>query len=171
MIILGGQPMQPDPDRRIRLDNPAMLVAFMFGAGLAPRAPGTFGTLAAIPVYLALSGMTSTGYLVITALVSLLGVVAADKAARQLGVHDHPGIVIDEVAGYLVTMAFVPFSWSAVAAGFVLFRVFDILKPWPIRWLDRRVEGGVGIVLDDLVAGVLAGVCLLAMSAVGVQLP
>ncbi len=161
--------MAEKPRPPVRLDSPALAVAFMFGAGLAPKAPGTFGTLAAVPLYLALSGVEYIGYLVITALVTVLGVVAADRASEQLGVHDHPGIVIDEVAGYLVTMAFVPFSWAATVAGFLLFRLFDIVKPWPIRWLDRRVGGGFGIMVDDLVAGVLAGLCLLALSAVGVQ--
>lgn len=142
------------------LKEPALFFALGFGSGLAPKAPGTFGTLAAVPIYLLCAGLPPLAYAALLAVLSLLGIYWCGKAAERLGVHDHPGIVWDEVAGFLLTMALVPASPATVAAGFALFRAFDILKPWPIRWLDRHVHGGLGIMLDDLLAGALAAACL-----------
>lgn len=142
------------------LRDPVHFLALGFGSGLSPWAPGTFGTLAAIPLYLLLQSLSLPLYLVITAVLFVIGVFICDLSARKLGVHDHPGIVWDEVVGYLVTMAAAPAGWFWVVAGFVLFRLFDILKPWPIRFIDRRVAGGLGIMLDDLLAGVLAALLL-----------
>lgn len=143
------------------LRNPIYMLAFGFGSGLVPKAPGTFGTLAAIPIYLLLVGYFSQNvYWVFLIAACILGVSICGYAARGMGVHDHPGIVWDEIAGFLLTMAWAPFSWLAVLAGFVFFRLFDILKPWPISWLDRQVHGGLGIMLDDLLAGLLAALCL-----------
>jgi len=141
---------QPD------MKNPIHFLAFGFGSGLAPKAPGTFGTLAAIPIYLLIAQQTLWVYLLITLIVSIAGIYICDKTSRDMGVHDHGGIVWDEIAGYLITMIAVPFSWTAVITGFVLFRLFDILKPWPISWLDKKVGGGLGIMLDDIVAGLFA---------------
>jgi len=143
-----------------RWRNPVHLLACGFGSGLMPQAPGTYGTALAIPLYLLLVPLPLTGYLAVLALLTLLGIWACDRAARDFGVHDHQSIVWDEVLGYLVTMALAPPGWLAIVAGFVLFRFFDIIKPWPIRQVDRRVEGGFGIVLDDLLAGVYAGLVL-----------
>ena len=95
-------------------------------------------------------------YLVATALVVAVGIWACGRTARELGVHDHPGIVLDEVAGFLVTMTALPLDWRWIAAGFVVFRILDIVKPWPISLVDRRVRGGLGIMLDDVIAGALA---------------
>ncbi len=137
--------------------DPIHFLAFGFGSGLAPKAPGTFGTVAAIPVYLLLSLLASLpGYLVITALFSVVGIWICDKTSKDLGVHDHSGIVWDEIVGYLITMILVPLTWYWVLAGFVLFRFFDILKPWPISILDKKVSGGFGIMVDDIVAGVFS---------------
>ncbi len=137
--------------------DPIHFLAFGFGSGLAPKAPGTFGTVAAIPVYLLLSLLVSLpGYLVITALFSVVGIWICDKTSKDLGVHDHSGIVWDEIVGYLITMILVPLTWYWVLAGFVLFRFFDILKPWPISILDKKVSGGFGIMVDDIVAGVFS---------------
>jgi phosphatidylglycerophosphatase A len=97
---------------------------------------------------------------VIVALLALAGITICGQAASRLGVHDHPGIVWDEIVGYLVTMAFAPSGWLWIGLGFVLFRLFDIVKPWPIRWCDRQVGGGLGIMLDDLLAGVLSAALL-----------
>ncbi len=138
------------------LTDPGHLIALGFGAGCAPRAPGTFGTLIGMALYLGLHGLPLAGYLAATAAVIVLGIVVCGRAARRLGVHDHPSIVWDEVAGYLVTMCGVPTGWAWVLAGFLLFRLLDIAKPWPIRWFDRRVSGGLGIMADDLVAGLVA---------------
>lgn len=135
-------------------------IAFGLGFGLAPRAPGTFGTLAAIPLYWLLSPLSPGAYLGVVALLFGLGVWACGRTARDLGDHD-PGVIVwDEVVGYLAAMAFAPVGWSSVLAGFLLFRLFDIWKPWPICWLDRRVRGGLGIMLDDLAAGIFAGLLL-----------
>ncbi len=137
--------------------DPIHFLAFGFGSGLAPKAPGTFGTVAAIPVYLLLSLLASLpGYLVITALFSVVGIWICDKTSKDLGVHDHSGIVWDEIVGYLITMILVPLTWYWILAGFVLFRFFDILKPWPISILDKKVSGGFGIMVDDIVAGVFS---------------
>ncbi len=145
---------------RPRLSRPVHWLAFGLGAGLAPKAPGTFGTLAAVPLYLLLAPLPLPAYLAVVAVLALLGIGVCGRTARDLGVHDHPGIVWDEVVGYLLTMSAAPPGWGWVLAGFVLFRLFDILKPWPIGWLDRRIGGGLGIMLDDLLAGALALVVL-----------
>ena len=131
-------------------------LAFGAGAGLAPRAPGTAGTAAAIPVYLVVAAQPIAAYVVVTALVIAAGVWACGRTARDLGVHDHPGIVLDEIAGFLVTMIALPPDWPWIVAGFVAFRVFDVAKPWPISLADRRIGGGLGIMLDDVMAGILA---------------
>lgn len=131
-------------------------IAFGFGAGRAPLAPGTFGTLVGIPFYLMLNSLPVWQYLAVCAVLFSVGIWLCGAAARTLGVHDHPGIVWDEIVGYLVTMTAAPAGWLWVLIGFALFRIFDILKPWPIRAIDRHVQGGLGIMLDDLLAGILA---------------
>ena len=136
--------------------NPIHFFAFGFGSGLAPKAPGTFGTLAAIPIYLLLAPLSLSNFLIVLFVLCLFSIYIAGKSAQMLGVHDHGGIVIDEICGYLVTMALAPPGWQWVIIGFVLFRIFDIFKPWPINLLDKRISGGLGIVLDDLMAGIYA---------------
>lgn len=136
--------------------NPINFLAFGFGSGLAPKAPGTFGTLASIPVYYLLSHLGSNYYILSCILIAIIGIYICDYTAKKLKVHDHPGIVWDEFAGFFITMIGVSFSWTNVAIGFVLFRIFDILKPWPINWLDQKVSGGFGIMIDDVLAGVFA---------------
>jgi phosphatidylglycerophosphatase A len=145
--------------------NPVHLLAFGFGAGTSRWAPGTAGTLVAVPLFLLMQGLSPVLYLAITAILFGVGVWLCEVATRDLGVHDHPGIVWDEIVGYLLTMAAAPPSagWAWVIAGFLLFRLFDIAKPWPIRWADRRVEGGFGIMIDDVLAAVYAGLVLLGL--------
>lgn len=155
--------------KRPRMSNPIHFLAFGFGTGLAPKAPGTFGTLAALPLWWLLVQFPWPIYLLALALVIAVGPWLCGRTARDLGVHDHGGIVWDEIAGYLLTMLWVlaePASWQLALGGFLLFRLFDITKPWPIGWLDRHVEGGRGIMLDDLVAALYAG-GLLALIASG----
>ncbi|OOZ36817.1 phosphatidylglycerophosphatase A family protein [Solemya velesiana gill symbiont] len=142
----------PKPD----WTNPVHLLAFGMGSGAAPKAPGTVGTLAAIPLFLGLRHLPPEAYIVLVAAMFLVGIWLCGKTSRDLGVHDHGGIVWDEWVGLLVTLWMIPPGWMWLVAGFLLFRLFDILKPWPIGWLDRRVSGGFGIMLDDLVAGLLA---------------
>ena len=142
------------------MSNPVLFLAFGFGSGLAKKMPGTMGTLAAIPVYLAFIGTNFWVYSALTILVAVTGIWICESAAKRLGEHDYGGIVWDEVAGFLITRWWVPFSWSAVLFGFILFRIFDIVKPWPIKWIDQKVDGGLGIMLDDVLAGILAAVVL-----------
>ncbi len=148
---------------RARLSDPVHFLALGFGSGLSPKAPGTMGTLAAIPLYLLIAWLPLAAYLALVVVVCAAGIWICDRAARDFGVHDHPAIVWDEIAGFLVAMIAVPLGLLWVVLGFVLFRFFDILKPWPIRSLDRRVHGGVGIMLDDVVAGVFTLVILHAL--------
>jgi phosphatidylglycerophosphatase A len=147
------------------LGNWVHLLAFGFGAGCSPKAPGTMGTLLAVGLYLPLSRLSLPVYALVLLGVVLLGIWLCGRAARDLGVHDHPGIVWDEIAGFLLTMFAAPTGWWWIVLGFALFRLFDIWKPWPIRWLDRRVAGGWGIMLDDLVAGLFAALCLQGLAA------
>ena len=135
------------------LTNPVHFLAFGLGSGLSPKAPGTVGTVAAIPFYLLMQPLSLPVYLVILLLATLVGIWLCGKSSKDLGVHDHPGIVWDEFCGFWLTMIAAPTGWLWVLIGFVLFRVFDILKPWPIRWLDKHVHGGLGIMVDDLLAG------------------
>jgi len=144
-------PLQAKPCARVFRD-PVHFLALGFGSGCAPKAPGTFGTLAAIPLYLLLQPLPLWIYLLLTAAGFVLGVWVCDRTARDLGVHDHPAIVWDEVIGYWITMIAAPPGWLWVMAGFALFRLFDILKPWPIQQADRKVGGGFGIMFDDVLA-------------------
>ena len=136
--------------------DPKFFLAFGFGSGLSPIAPGTCGTIAAIAVYYLLSDLSALSYLLLVVLLTVLGIILCDKVSLQLGVHDHPGIVIDEIVGYLITMLLSPPGWAWVLLGFFLFRLFDIWKPWIISMVDKRVHGGVGIMLDDILAGIAA---------------
>jgi phosphatidylglycerophosphatase A len=138
-------------------------LAFGFGSGLARYAPGTFGTLASIPLYLAISHLPPWLYAVTVIAAFALGVWICDKVSQDLRVHDHGGIVFDEFVGYWITMFLMPVTWSSVLAGFAMFRLFDIWKPGPIRWCDRHVQGGFGIMFDDVVAGVVACITLHAI--------
>lgn len=140
--------------------NPDHFFAFGFGSGLAPKAPGTFGTLAAIPIFLIIQDLPWLLYLSWLIVTFALGVFWCDRSSQQLGVHDHGGIVWDEFVGFWATMFMAPAGWAWVLLGFVLFRVFDVLKPWPISWLDKKVHGGFGIMVDDLLAGIYAGISL-----------
>jgi len=142
------------------LARPVHLLSLGFGTGLAPRAPGTVGTLAALPLYWLLHSLSAWQYVLVVAALFGLGVYLCGATARVLGVHDHPGIVWDEVVGYLLTLVAVPYDWRWVALGFVLFRLFDIWKPWPISRLDRGLRGGFGIMFDDLVAALYASVLM-----------
>jgi phosphatidylglycerophosphatase A len=140
------------------LSDPVLFLAFGFGSGLAKKAPGTLGTLAAVPVYWLFAQTNIFVYSLLTVAVTVGGIWICGVATEKLGEQDFGGIVWDEIAGYLITMWLVPFTWQAMVLGFLLFRVFDIIKPWPIKWVDQRVEGGFGVMLDDVLAGVFAGI-------------
>lgn len=138
------------------LSSPVHFLAFGFGSGLSPKAPGTMGTLAAIPLYLLLVQLPLWGYVLVSLLVAVAGVWICRESSRRLGVHDHGGIVWDEFSGFFLTMLAAPQGWKWIMLGFVLFRLFDIWKPWPIRLADSKVEGGFGIMLDDWLAAIYA---------------
>lgn len=141
--------------------NPVHFLAFGLGSGAAPWAPGTVGTAAAVIPYLLwiqfLSPILFVSLLVVT---FVIGVWLCEKTSEDLGVHDHSGIVWDEFVGYWLTMFLAPQGWEWALVGFVLFRFFDILKPWPVKWADRRVPGGFGIMIDDVLAGLYAWIIL-----------
>jgi len=145
------------------LRDPVHFLAFGFGAGLVPRAPGTAGTLVAVPLIMFIGTLGFTAYVMATTLICLAGVYICDASAKKLGVHDHPGIVWDEIAGFAITMLAVPHTWQWLVTGFALFRLLDIVKPWPIREADHRLRGGLGIMLDDVMAGFFAAAILYAL--------
>lgn len=140
--------------------NPVHFLAFGLGSGAVPKAPGTFGTLAAIPIWLLFADLSLPYYLGLLVASFVLGIWLCGRTSSDMGVHDHGGIVWDEFVGLWITFISLPAGWGWILLGFLLFRLFDILKPWPIGWADRRVSGGLGIMLDDVLAGVMALACL-----------
>jgi phosphatidylglycerophosphatase A len=164
-----------DPERTAGSANPRVKpdwrrwhhwLAFGLGSGLAPVAPGTWGTLAALPLYLLMAPLPVWAYVAAVAVLFALGIWVCGETARDLGLDDPSAIVWDEWVGLLATLALVPEGWGWLLAGFALFRLIDILKPWPIRLLDRSVHGGLGIMLDDLVAGLTAWLVLQGLAFV-----
>ncbi|HEC28299.1 MAG TPA: phosphatidylglycerophosphatase A [Gammaproteobacteria bacterium] len=145
--------------------RPDCVIACGFGTGAAPYAPGTFGTLVALPLYWFMQFLSAPVYLALCLLLFIAGVWVCDRTAKLLKVHDHPGIVWDEVVGFLITMFMAPTGWVWWVIGFLLFRLFDIVKPWPIRLLDRQVGGGFGIMVDDGLAGIFAAISLQIIAA------
>lgn len=143
--------------------NPLYFIAFGFGSGAMPFAPGTFGTLMAIPFYLVFRPLPLWAYLIFVVLVIAGSSWLCERLSRQIDVHDHPGMCIDEFAGFFVTMINAPHGIGWILLGFGLFRLFDILKPWPISFLDENVHGGFGMVLDDVVAGIFAMLIIQAL--------
>ena len=148
------------------LAQPVHLIAFGFGAGLFPKAPGTAGTqLAVVPAW-RIAGWSLQAKAVLIAALFIFGVWICGESARRLQSHDHPAIVWDEVVGYLATCLMLPAEPLWLLLAFVLFRFFDIVKPWPIRDLDHRLRGGIGIMLDDIVAAAMATACLLLVRSI-----
>jgi phosphatidylglycerophosphatase A len=162
--VRGSNISQPEPqqvaptklDVKFLCSAPIHFLALGFGTGLAPKAPGTFGTLAGLPFVLLIPYMTELHYAALIAIFALWGVHICGKTARNAGVHDHGAIVWDEIVGFMLTMWLSPISWLTVSVGFLLFRLFDILKPWPISYVDKHCHGGLGIMLDDILAGLAA---------------
>ncbi|SFZ75473.1 phosphatidylglycerophosphatase A family protein [Chitinimonas taiwanensis] len=150
-------PAQRQVDCKLLLSHPAHFLSLGFGSGLAPKAPGTFGSLAAIPFYLLLSLWLSPMQIALLAIpLFLLGIWACDKTGKALGVSDHGAIVWDEIVAMLPLLAMAGTAPLALAAAFALFRLFDISKPWPISWFDARIKGGFGVMLDDALAALPA---------------
>jgi phosphatidylglycerophosphatase A len=156
--------------RRVALRTPAGWFAFGFGSGLARVAPGTMGTLAAVPFALLLKQLPGPVYGVALAALFLAGVWFCGAASRALGHRDPGGIVWDEMVGYWLTVALLPPAWAWWLAAFVLFRFFDILKPWPIRQVERSFGGGLGIMLDDVIAALYAMLVLAGLQYLRGQL-
>jgi len=151
-----------DPaDRRRLMASPAGWIACGFGSGFTPKAQGTFGSLAAIVPWLLLRGLSMPAWVGVIVVAFVIGVWACNISGRILGVDDHRSLVWDEFVGLWITLlpALVA-PWWAVVVGFTLFRLFDVWKPWPIAWFDRRVKGGFGVMLDDVIAGAFAGIAL-----------
>ena len=161
--------MKWSADPRI-LRQPVHFLAFGFGAGLAPKAPGTFGTLVAVPIVACVMHFGGQVHVSFTVAAFLAGIWICGESARRLGVHDHSGIVWDEIVGFSVTMLAAPPNWYWLVTGFVLFRLFDIWKPYPIRLLDANVKGGLGVMVDDLFAAFYAYLAFLAFVFVMVSL-
>ncbi|OSN06587.1 phosphatidylglycerophosphatase A [Lonsdalea iberica] len=137
--------------------NPWHFLATGLGSGLSPWMPGTVGSLAAIPLWYLMILLPWQLYSLLVMLSIGIGVYLCQRTAKDIGVHDHGSIVWDEFVGMWITLMAVPsMHWRWVAAGFLLFRLLDIWKPWPIRWFDRNVHGGMGIMVDDVIAGVVA---------------
>ncbi len=145
---------------RLLLD-PRHCLSFGFGSGLLRWAPGTMGTIASIPPWILLSRLELLPYLAVLVTGFIVGIYLCDFSSRALGVHDHGGIVWDEFVGFWITMISVPaVNWQWILAGFVLFRFFDIVKPWPVKLADKRIGGGFGIMIDDVLAGIYALGCM-----------
>ena len=145
------------------LRNPVHLLAFGFGSGTAARAPGTWGSLAAIPAWFCFAWLPPVAYWGIVLLAFVIGIWLCGKTAADLKVHDHGGIVWDEFVGMWIALGLIPDNIYGILMAFTLFRLFDVLKPWPISWLDEYLPGGLGIMVDDVVAGFMALLCLLAI--------
>jgi len=142
------------------LKRPACFLGLGFGSGLASKAPGTFGTLVAVPIYLLLQNLSLPFYLAIVLIAFIAGIWICQKSADWLRQNDPSAVVWDEIVGYLVTMIAAPAGWQWMVLGFVFFRFFDILKPWPINLADKAIHGGLGIMVDDVIAGFFAFVCV-----------
>ncbi len=154
--------MQNDKNqlRRKVLRDPVNLLAFGLGTGLSPVAPGTAGSLLGLALAWATMELPITARILVTIALIVIGIWLCGESARRIAVHDHPGIVWDEIAGIYSALLVAPPSIWAWALGFGLFRLFDVWKPWPIRDLDHRLKGGLGIMLDDLVAALYTALIL-----------
>ena len=148
------------PTFRQLLANPAHFLAFGFGSGLFAKAPGTAGTLLGILAWMFLVNLSLVTYIIVIVIAALAGIYFCGKTARDLNVHDHSGIVWDEIVGIWLAMILVPVTWGWIFVSFLLFRFFDILKPWPISWIDKNISGGIGIMADDLLAGGFTAIVL-----------
>lgn len=139
------------------------IIATFFNIGKISKAPGTVATLATVPLVYALSLTNGIVYMVFCLLLFPVGILAAEFHERKLGTHDSSEIVIDEVLGFLIAMTWVPITWQSMLVGFFLFRVLDILKPFPIGYIDKKVHGGLGVIADDVVAGIAVNVLMQVM--------
>lgn len=148
------------PNFKLLIAHPAYFFALGFGSGLAPKAPGTFGTLIGLPLFWLMLDLTFATQLTIILLLFLLGIYCCDKTGKALGVSDHGGIVWDEIVAIMLVLTFTPNQWLWWLIAFLLFRLFDIWKPYPIRQFDAKLKNGFGVMFDDLLAAIYAIVSL-----------
>jgi phosphatidylglycerophosphatase A len=146
--------------KRSLIRNFLKKLAIFFGVGLSPKAPGTVATLATIPLFMLLNWAGPLVYMIFTFLLVPVGIIAAEVYEQDMGGHDRQEIVIDEVVGFLITMVWLPMTWQAILIGFVLFRLLDITKPLFIGYLDKKIQGGLGVMMDDIAAGVVASLVM-----------
>lgn len=157
-----GKPERPETTPPTLWRDPWQFIAFGFGSGAIRPAPGTWGTLVGLAFVPLLLQLPAAVFLALILLASVFGCWLCGRVSRDLGVHDHGGIVWDEIVGIWITCWLLPAGWPWLLAAFLLFRLLDIVKPWPIRWVDRQVHGGTGIMLDDVLAGLIAWLLLQA---------
>lgn len=141
--------------------NPIELIACGFGIGAIPWMPGTFGTILGIIFYIFLSRFSLLTYIIIAIFLFIFGVIICDITNRRFGTFDHPAAVWDEIVGFLFVMIGIPKVWYYIFIGFILFRIFDVWKPWPISWLEKNIIGGLGVMIDDIVAALYSWIILI----------
>jgi phosphatidylglycerophosphatase A len=156
------------PDFKFLLRHPAHFLALGFGSGLTPKAPGTVGTLVAVPLFLALIAMPEMTHYIVIALLFLLGIPICTRTGLALGASDHSSMVWDEIVAFMLVLKFTPLHWAWWLLAFALFRLFDIWKPFPIRQCDAKLKGGFGVMADDILA---AGYTLLVLKALQWMMP
>lgn len=157
--------LKTNPKNNIRkvFTDPIYFIGFGFGSGLLPKAPGTWGTLITIPLVMMLSYAPIYVYILLTIGLLIVGAMVSEKISKEIGIHDFGGVNVDEVVGFLIVMLPFPCHWSYLLLGFVLFRFFDIIKPFPIGWVDKHIHGGWGMMLDDVVASIM---CIVTMMVI-----
>jgi phosphatidylglycerophosphatase A len=151
------------PNVRFLLQHPAHFFGLGFGSGLAPTAPGTFGTLVGFPLFWLISVYALSTQLIIIFTLFLIGIYFCGVTGKAIGVSDHGGIVWDEIVAMMLVLAFTPNQWQYWLAAFILFRLFDIWKPYPIRQFDAKLKNGFGVMFDDLLAAIYAIICVQAL--------
>lgn len=170
MVNQDIQSTHTQPTCKLLVSHPAHFFALGFGSGLAPKAPGTFGTVVGLPLFWLISTYSITTQLVLIGLLFLIGIYFCEKTGKSLGVSDHGSIVWDEIVAIMLVLTFTINQWQWWLAAFLLFRLFDIWKPVPIRQCDAKVKGGLGVMLDDLLAAIYAIVSLKALEWIITQL-
>ena len=153
-----------NPNLKFLLSHPTHFFSLGFGSGLAPKAPGTFGTIIGLPLFWLISSYGFSIKLTIIATLFVLGIYCCDKTGKALGVADHGAIVWDEIVAMLLVLVFAPLTWLGWLVAFCLFRLFDIWKPFPISYFDAKLKNGFGVMFDDLLAAIYAIICVLLLA-------
>ena len=153
-----------NPNLKFLLSHPAHFFSLGFGSGLAPKAPGTFGTIIGLPLFWLISSYGLSIKLAIIAVLFIVGIYCCDKTGKALGVADHGAIVWDEIVAMMLVLVFAPLTWLGWLVAFCLFRLFDIWKPFPISYFDAKLKNGFGVMFDDLLAAIYAIICVLLLA-------